>query len=291
MYESLEERCKESEFAYLLNQWHPTKNKDFTPAMVPAGSHKKVWWRCEKGHEWQSQIRVRMNGSQCPTCSNRKINPGENDLATTYPELAKQWHPEKNGTLTPAMVPSGGNKKVWWRCEKGHEWQAHIYCRTGLGHDCPVCAGKVVVPGENDLASVFPDIARTWHPTKNGELTAEKVSPYSNRRAWWQCELGHEWEGRIAHRAKNGSGCPYCAGRKVLPGFNDLNTTYPNVAAQWHPTLNGELTAEMITSHSHKKVWWICSFGHVWKAVVFSRTDAKHPCGCPVCAGTVKEKQ
>lgn len=283
--------CKESGLADLLNQWHPTKNKDLTPAMVSAGSHKKVWWRCERGHEWQSQVRIRLNGGQCPICKNRKITPGENDLATTNPELAEQWHPEKNGELTPDQVFAGGNQKVWWRCKKGHEWQAQIYSRGFGNFGCPVCAGKVIIPGENDLASTFPDIARAWHPTKNGELTAENVSPYSNRKVWWQCELGHEWETIIAHRAAKGTGCPYCAGRKVLPGFNDLNTKHPNVAAQWHPTLNGELTAEMVTPNSHKKVWWICPLGHVWKSVVYSRTSPKKATGCPVCAGTVKEKQ
>ena len=62
----------------------------------------------------------------------------------------------------------------------------------------------------------------------------------------------------------------------------------PEIAGQWHPTLNGGLTPEMVTAGSSRKVWWQCPDGHVWKAIICSRTG-KQKCGCPVCAGRVKE--
>lgn len=232
-------------------------------------------------------MRSRVNGSGCPACANRVIIPGENDLATTYPELARQWHPQKNGALTPHTVTAGTHKKVWWRCEKGHEWQASILARSQNSTGCPACAGRQVIPGENDLATFLPHIAAQWHPSKNGALLPTDVTVYSNRRVWWMCELGHEYAAVIAQRAKSFSACPYCTGRKVLPGFNDLETKEPVIAAQWHPDLNGALTPRMVTVGSNKKVWWQCPSGHVWKAVVHSRaTGRKH--GCPVCAGNAK---
>lgn len=88
----------------------------------------------------------------------------------------------------------------------------------------------------------------------------------------------------------HGSGCPYCAGRKALRGFNDLATVDPKTAAQWHPTLNGSLTPEMVTAGSRKKVWWQCSEGYVWKAAVYSRTGSRKS-GCPVCAGRAKQNR
>ena len=93
----------------------------------------------------------------------------------------------------------------------------------------------------------------------------------------------------IAQRVQRGDGCPYCANRKVLPGFNDLATLDPAVAKEWHPTLNGALTPEMVTVGSHRKVWWQCTCGHVWKAAIYPRTG-KQRCGCPVCAGKTKRK-
>ena len=111
---------------------------------------------------------------------------------------------------------------------------------------------------------------------------------YSNRKVWWICDLGHEYQTAVRARTRDGSGCPYCTGRKVLSGFNDLATKLPMLASQWHPTLNGALTPEMVTIGSNKKIWWQCSNGHVWKSVVFARTSGRKT-GCPVCAGTVRK--
>lgn len=270
-------------------QWHPTKNKGVTPADIPLGSHHKAWWICEKGHVWQAIVKSRTNGTGCPVCANRRLIPGENDLAALYPDLARQWHPTRNGTLTPRDLAAGTKKKVWWKCEKGHEWQAVVSSRVG-GAGCPVCAGKVVLPGENDLASRFPAVAAQWHPGRNGTLKPERLTPYSNRKVWWRCERGHAYQASVGARTVNGSGCPYCAGKRVLAGFNDLATLEPEIAAQWHPNLNGALTPEMVTAGSHRKAWWQCPSGHVWKAMIYSRAGPQK-CGCPVCAGKVKPER
>jgi len=187
------------EYPELAKQWHPTKNRDLTPNQVPPGTHRKAWWLCERGHEWQAEIKSRTSGNGCPICTNRKVVAGENDLATTHPEIAAQWHPEKNGLLTPQKVVAGTTKKVWWQCEKGHEWQAIVASRTTEGTGCPVCTGKQVRTGENDLATIFPNLVAHWHPTKNGAMTPQSVTPFSNRKAWWICDLGHEYQAVIAH--------------------------------------------------------------------------------------------
>ena len=124
---------------------------------------------------------------------------------------------------------------------------------------------------------------------KNGTLRPNNVTAGSNRRVWWRCEKGHSYRAVIAQRVQRGDGCPYCANRKVLPGFNDLATAAPLVAKQWHETLNGALTPEMVTAGSHKKAWWQCSYGHVWKAAIYSRAGVQQ-CGCPVCAGKTRRK-
>ena len=279
-----------SRFPELAREWHPTKNLPLTPERVLPGSEKKVWWRCSLGHEWRATIHSRTDGCGCPVCANRAVAPGVNDLATQFPRLAQEWHPTKNGTLKPWDVTSGTKRKVWWQCSKGHEWRVSVQSRTLDGTGCPVCAGRVVLPGENDMASQFPEVARQWHPTKNGALLPSQVPPTSKRRVWWRCPLGHEYIAAVGMRTMQNSACPYCAGKKVLAGFNDLATTHPKIAAQWHSGFNGQLTPQMVTAGSHKKVWWICAEGHVWKAVVYSQTG-KQQRGCPVCAGTVNGKR
>ena len=277
-----------SRFPEVAREWHPTKNGGLTPDQVLWGSSRRVWWQCPQGHEWSAIVKSRTAGAGCPYCASRQVSPGDNDLAALYPDLAKEWHPTKNAPLTPRDVVPGSRRKVWWQCDKGHEWQAAVFSRARSGAGCPACAGKTVIPGENDLATRFPHLAQEWDGTRNGALTPERVSPYSNRQAWWICERGHSWRAAISARAW-GSDCPYCAGRRVLAGFNDLATLDPPVAAEWDPDLNGGLTPQMVTVGSHKKVWWRCPEGHVWKAVVYSRTGPKR-CGCPVCAGKVSRR-
>ena len=277
-------------FPAIAEEWHPTKNGALTPDRISPYTHRKVWWQCGKcGYEWQAVVKSRVGTNQCgcPACAGRAVAAGINDLATVHPELAAQWHPTKNGALTPWDVTAGTERKVWWRCEAGHEWCAAISSRT-RGNGCPVCAGRMVIPGVNDLKSQFPALAKEWHPTKNGALTPDAVTAQSNRDAWWLCTAGHEYKAAIASRVARDTGCPYCANRRVLPGFNDLASVRPEVAREWHPTKNGSLTPEAVTCGGTKHVWWKCgACGYEWKAVIYSRAAAQR-CGCPMCAGKIK---
>ena len=270
----------------LAAQWDKEKNGALTPGDVLPGSHRNVWWRCPQGHSWSAAVKSRVSGTGCPVCMNREISSGENDLATTNPTLVTEWDIEKNLPLTPQDVFPASSRKVWWRCSEGHEWFARISSRA-RGAGCPYCSGKQVLPGYNDLASADPELAAQWHPTKNAPLTPQQVTPYSNRKVWWRCPLGHEYMAVIGSRSASHSGCPYCANRLVMPGFNDLATLEPKLSREWAQELNGTLTPEMVTTGSHKKVWWRCSEGHVWRAVVFTRARARRS-GCPICAGRVK---
>ena len=271
----------------LAAQWDLRKNAPRKPSDVSAGSQRLAWWVCEKGHSWRAQIKSRVSGCGCPVCSDRLVVAGENSLADVAPELVCQWDAEKNAPLTPQQVTAGTLRKVWWKCEKGHSWKAPVASRVHQKAGCPICGGKMVQKGFNDLASFYPALAKEWDAEKNGALSPEAVTPASNRKAWWKCPLGHSYSAVISSRALRGSDCPYCTGSKVLAGFNDLAAKAPDVAAQWHPTLNGNLTPEMVTPGSHRRVWWQCPLGHTWKAFVYSRTGAQR-CGCPVCAGMTR---
>ena len=121
----------------LAKEWHPTKNGILTPRDVTAGSHKKVWWICKKGHEWVASIGSRNSGNKCPYCSGRKVNE-DNCLQTVNPHLAEEWHPTMNGKLTPYDITPGSGVKVWWKCKKGHVWQATVNKRD-YGRGCPYC--------------------------------------------------------------------------------------------------------------------------------------------------------
>lgn len=283
MRTSLYDYCREHGLDELLRQWHPSKNEPLTPQTVTYGSKRRIWWRCDHGHEWQAAVYTRTGaGTGCPVCGGKRPCPGENDLASQRPDLAAQWHPTKNRGRTPADVTLGSHYAAWWVCEHGHEWRAAVKTRVS-GCGCPVCANRALIPGENDLAATHPDLARQWHPTKNGVLTPHDVVAGAHRKVWWRCEKGHEWRSLVSSRAQSGAGCPVCAGKVIVPGENDLRTIYPSIAREWHAAKNGSLTPETVSPYSNRKVWWNCEKGHDYQAVVAARTQSG--CGCPYCAG------
>jgi len=258
-------------------EWHPSKNGDLTPFDVSPFSHRMIWWRCEKGHEWKADVRSRTSGKGCPYCAGQMAG-AENNLAYLYPDVAKEWHPTRNGNFSPDEVTPGSNKKVWWKCDRGHEWTATVFSRK-YGSRCPACSGRKV-SADNSLAAKFPELSRQWNEKKNLSLSPSDVLPGSNQKVWWKCAKGHEWRAVVGFRSQ-GSGCPFCAGKKVGED-NNLAELRADLASQWHPTRNGTLTSKDVTPGSGRKVWWRCDNGHEWVALVSSRTRGT---GCPFCAG------
>ncbi len=263
----------------LMKEWNWNKNINWQPENLTIGSKEKVWWKCEKGHEWQASVSNRTRGTGCPYCSGRQAIIGYNDLMTTHPDLAKEWSYEKNGDLKPDMVSANSGKKVWWKCKEGHEWQASIDNRA-RGTGCPFCGNKQVLEGYNDLATVNPIVAKEWNYKKNGDLKPNKIVANNGRKVWWKCNKGHEWQASIISRNR-GTGCPYCANNKTLKNYNDLVTINPKLAKEWNYEKNGKLQPDMVSANSHKKVWWKCEKGHEWQAVISSRNNG---IGCPICA-------
>ena len=199
------------------------------------------------------------------------------------PKLMAEWNYEKNIDLDPSKVTLGSSKKVWWKCSKGHEWQA-IIANRNKGVGCPFCANKKVLQGYNDLQTANPALAKEWNCEKNKDLTPENVTFNSNEKVWWICKNGHEWQATIARR-NQGNGCPYCSGRYRVKGENDLFTTNPTLANEWNYEKNSELRPIDVSPKSHKKVWWKCSKGHEWQATIRNRNNGAD---CPYCSGRKK---
>jgi len=421
-----------TQYPQIAKEWHPTKNDSLSPSSILPGSDKVVWWMCEQGHEWQAPVKRCLKNQGCPYCSGRKPIEGKNDLQSQNPFLANEWNQSKNGLLASEVSIRSGIK-YWWTCSKcGFEWQATPHNRTNgaLGTGCPQCAKEtqtsypeqvvfhfiskhypdainrytdtflermeldiyipslkigieydgiawhssdetkkrehkkylackkqgvfliriredadessnadcnqlikikrhpsnqelyrvlqvlseyvsmdddfaidsveqtirasyVVQQKEKSLAVAYPNIIKYWCFDKNQDVSPENISVGSKYRAWWICEKGHEWQAVVSAMVQNRNkyptktGCPYCANQKIWIGFNDLPTTNPTLASEWHPTLNETLLPTMVTKGSNKKVWWRCSEGHEWQALVSSRNKGN---GCPRCARQKRKK-
>lgn len=398
----------------LANEWHYQKNHNITPSDVLPNSNKKVWWKCNKGHEWQAIINDRNRGNGCPICNSERhtsfpefaimyylkesginavhtykelgyeldiyipskkaaieydgyywhkdksdndliknrrckedgiklyrireglsplndtsidyiIRKDQTDLSTVLkavlseiigisiivdiskdaiaidslreytekrnsfllqnPEVSKEWNYELNGELRPENFAAHSSKKVWWKCSKGHEWQATISSRHS-GNGCPYCTGRRVIKGETDLQTVNPALALEWDYENNDSLVPSEVAPGSHKVVWWNCSKGHKWQESIKNR-NAGNGCPYCSGRRILKGYNDLQSVNPKLSKEWNFVRNGALGPENFTAHSNKKVWWKCICGHEWQATINHRSNGQ---GCPQCAKEKRKK-
>ena len=277
----------------LMREWDFEKNPaiGLDPKKLKIRSNKKAWWRCSCGHSWQASIDKRSAGSRCPYCTGRKVLRGYNDLRTTHPDLANEWDQTANGQLTPEDVTAITTQKVSWVCAQcGHKWIALIRSRTLKGSGCRKCAIKgpaakkritTFVKNNGSLQETFPQLLQDWDYSKN-EISPDKLTAHSNRKVWWKChQCGHEWEAVINNRSY-GRGCPCCSHKQLVVGKNDLGTTHPELAKEWHPTKNGTLTPHDVMCGQARKVWWLCPAGHSYQATV-SHRSVTNGTNCPVC--------
>lgn len=244
----------------LANQAHR-----WDPMTVKAASSQRREWMCDRGHVWAAVVASRSSGNGCPYCANKKVWPGENDLATTHPEVASQAY-----GWDPSTVMAGSHQQREWTCKLGHVWTASVVNRAIQGQGCAVCANKQIIVGVNDLATTDPDLASQadgWDP--------RTITRGSNHRRAWRCDRGHRWTANVSDRA-TGTECPVCTNRVVLRGTNDLATTHPDLAADawgWDPSA--------VSRGSDKRKLWRCAEGHEWTTSVANRVGGK---GCPSCA-------
>jgi uncharacterized Zn-finger protein len=256
-----------------LSETHPelaAEAHGWDPALTTAGSSSKnLPWKCDKGHIWNAPVarRAGKQSSGCPFCSNFKVLPGFNDIATTNPEILHEidgWDPTK--------YVAGTRIKLSWKCELGHIWLAPPADRIRRFTKCPYCTNTKLLTGFNDLASVFPEIAAEadgWDPTQVVARTGKNLK--------WRCKEGHTWSNSPNARIKKDSWkkCPYCSNHFAWAGFNDLATTHPELAKEahgWDPT--------KFISGSATKVEWKCQQGHIF--VMSLNNRLKH--NCSVCA-------
>lgn len=261
----------------LVCEWSE-KNLPLTPDKITFGSNKIMWWKGSCGHEWQASVKSSSVGEKCPICSGARVVEGINDLQTLKPEIATEWS-DKNLPLLPTQVTAFANRKVWWKCSKGHEWYTLISTRSG-GSKCPYCSGMILLKGFNDFVTTHPQLAEEWSE-RNLPLTPDMVNEKSRRNVWWKCKkCGYEWKSVIYSRVQ-GTVCPVCAEHTIMTGYNDLATTDPYLLREWDYEKNRNISPERISRNSMRSVWWKCPLGHSWKAKISERTIGK--AGCKVC--------
>lgn len=298
LYTPLEESYPE-----ILRFWNYVKNDDQHPHQMSTINSIPYFWKCEKGHEFKSSILhvtfffSIFRSVPCPACHAKRGSKGYkkpqrvNDklcspknsviFSDAQPEIAKTWDQHRNGSIySPHQFAQFSTKRFWWVCENGHNFDCTIANRNKYG--CPVCRNWRVQVGFNDLGTQFPQVARMWHPTLNGDTTPYDIVLGSDNVYWWKCLTypEHEWRAKPWYMTSNKNpGCPYCSGKRVS-NHNSLAANRPDVLRMWDYSKNTKKPSTY-TVFSNQKVWWKCEEGHSWNTKIISVTRVNS--GCPVC--------
>lgn len=278
----------------LAKEWHPSKNGKLTPDLFVPGSAEIVWWLCPQcGNEWRTSIVNRTKGHGCDVCATDRRKIAKRDtLLSRRGSLDKEWclldwdyEANEHG---PEHYTNGSGEVVNWKCHKcGHKWKTPICDRTrDCKNGCPLCSGKVIVAGANDLPTVVPELMKEWDYEHNTKINPTTIGRGSHESVSWKCKkCGYIWKAQVYNRA-NGKGCPCCAHRVVVPGINDLTTSDPDLAVEWHPTLNSLKPTE-VTRGQAKMIYWVCSkCGNVWRDTLNHRSRGR---GCSNCKRQIKQ--
>jgi hypothetical protein len=271
----------------VADTWHVELNFPLKPSDVWIGSNTYAWFACETcGKAFKAKIHKRasivQNVGKCKQCSS--MLRGEALLKDVNPSLFSELAEGMNHKVDLSSLRPRSNRALWWRCHlvDSHVWKANVAHRSN-GTGCPYCAGRRV-DGRNSLSAVNPSLAARWDYERNDDLVPSNVTASSSRKVWWRCSYNdyHRFEAIIYNMARRPQACPYCSG-KLVDESNSLQSIYPQIARQWHATLNSPLQASDVTCQSGKKVWWQCPDNplHVWQSTVQRRVVRGS--GCPEC--------
>lgn len=258
----------------LTHFWNDKKD----PSNFSYQSHKVVKWKCpQKGHKWEESIKTitkRLEHNICKECKKLSMKLSS--------ELLKEWHSIKNKNIEISSAKT--MDKVWWKCAKGHEWEAVIYRRAVDGTGCPYCAGKKV-SADNSLAFLNPSLSAEWDFSKN-KFGPDECRPGTHKKVWWICKKDsrHKWKAAVLDR-NNGDGCPACANKKLIPESNSFAAVHPTFVKFWSSRNKKEPTEVLASSKT--KYWFNCkSSDHKefhWR--MSTREISKSALRCPGCTG------
>lgn len=265
----------------LTAQVHPEKNQDVKLESLTPGSNVTLWWVCSKSHEWEAKVKTRTRGSGCPYCTGNRFASGVNDLATLHPEIAAELHQAKNSGVTPSDIAPGSTKVFTWVCLEGHEWQATVVNRTRHGKKCPECH-----PRKNAKRSItfvplssLPESVLKFTDSSDLERLVDVTAQLD-----WVCpeDETHLWSSKLNSLALNPT-CPYCTHRRVTPGVDDFQTSFPNLMEEWDWEEN-TVSPSSLSPGSGQRVHWVCKSdsSHKWDTFLYTRTS-KTPTNCPSC--------
>ena len=278
-----------AQYSEVEDWWDYKKNYPHRPEEYTLFSPHKMHFKCPNcGQESYKRITDAFNTNdlgeprlfKCAYCEGKKLLPGFNSLKVTNSELAAEWS-TSNEYDADYYLPTADFYGIW-KCPRCNgEYIARIKDRKVGDDACPYCAGKKVLPGFNSLKAVKPELFLEW--SDKNWISADEIFPTSGMRATWKCPTcGGEYDAVVKDREAGDDSCPYCADKKVLPGFNSLKAVNPELSLEWSD--KNWTSADEILPTSWMRVIWECpTCGGEYEAAVKDREVGDD--ACQYCAG------
>lgn len=266
-----------------------SESNDFKITETSKGSAKIAAWICSKEHEWKSKVKDQATrGAWCRKCDQKSIANipmGQTLLKDSHPDLYSQIVSVVGDKKNPEFLRTGSKLFVQWQCLSGHIYEAKVSNRTSLGRNCPYCAGRYAIAGENDIATTNPEVMKYWDYSANS-LQPEEVKKTYSKLINWICEKNHQWESKPENLTLKKQYCPFCSGKRVIPGETDFASVYPEKLSLWNYEKNS-ISPHDISAGNGRQMHWKCPANHEWTASICDMAK-RTLTGCPKCAGRRK---
>lgn len=258
------------------------RNENTPDHVIANESDNSVWWICKDDatHHYQRAVNAQVrNGGNCPICENRVLQKGVNDLETAYPWITNLWDYDKNDQ-GPSEYSMVSHSTAFFKCGKGHTYNARIMMQIEHGDSCLVCENAVLQKGVNSAADLYPaDIFDEW--SANNESRPAEILGTLKKLFLWKCkECGHEYHMAFNDRTPEGNDCPYCNNRLLYKGMNDFATVHPELVDEY--SHNNDLQPDEIVATRTQSVMWICPVCGGEYAYPLNRR-VKGDDSCPYC--------
>ena len=266
----------------LATYWDPSN--ELKMDAVSKGSAKVVSWLCDQGHRWKSKVKDQVvRGSICMKCKDKPESKGRTLLKDAHPEIFSEALSVVGSDKKIDTLTRGSSLTVQWQCPKDHIYEARVSNRTLLGRNCPYCAGRYSIPGENDIATTHPEVIKFWDYEMN-TMKPEEVQKTYSKPLHWICEKNHRWTSIPMNLTQRKQYCPYCSGKKIIPGETDFASVYPEKLYLWNYSKNS-VSPHEVSSKNRMNIHWVCPLKHEWEAAIYTIAITTNSTGCPHCKG------
>ena len=240
-------------------EFNSEKNNTTPQEVLISSSNTEIWWKCDKGHDFQRSVYDRINRfHDCPVCNRTIVVKGVNDFLHSYPKIVEIWDYETNDRK-PDEISDWNNGKYNFKCNKGHHYATNLSTVKANDFECLVCNNTIIQVGVNSLVDADFQLSQEFSP--NEERKPTEFTSKSAYWALWRCNVcNNDYHWPIRDRRLGDNVCPFCNNRYTKLGINSLIDTDPELAKEYAP--DNEYNVTRVNKESKSWAYWICPDCH-----------------------------